>query len=165
MVTTDKVQGMQRKVVLVTVGVIALAVVAVKLFAPSYVTSDYPVVSAKHQMLHKDWICASRACGLLKQPNNQNVTSLRQSRELTRRQNLLTMRAVLSQYTLDTHRRPRSLDDLVIAGYLKHVPLDPMTGRKDTWLLKCSSDPASPGIVSISPGNPSAAIKGTAQCD
>jgi hypothetical protein len=31
MVTTDKVQGMQRKVVLVTVGVIALALVAVKL--------------------------------------------------------------------------------------------------------------------------------------
>ena len=129
MVTTDKVQGMQRKVVLVTVGVIALAVVAAKLFAPSY------------------------------------VTSLRQSRELTLRQNLLTIRAVLSQYALDTHRRPRSLDDLVIAGYLKHVPVDPMTGRKDTWLLKCSSDPASPGIVSISPGNPSAAIKGTAHCD
>jgi hypothetical protein len=56
MVTTDKVQGMQRKVVLVTVGVIALAVVAAKLFAPSY------------------------------------VTSLRQSRELIRRQNLLTIR-------------------------------------------------------------------------
>ena len=129
MVTTDKVQGMLRKVVLVTVGVIALALVAAKSFAPSY------------------------------------VTSLRQSRELTRRQNLLTMRAVLSQYTLDTHRRPRSLDHLVIAGYLKHVPLDPMTGRKDTWLLKCSGDPASPGIVSISPGNPSAAIKGTAHCD
>lgn len=53
MVTTDKVQGMQRKVVLVTVGVIALAVVAAKLFAPSY------------------------------------VTSLRQSRELTRRQTFL----------------------------------------------------------------------------
>jgi general secretion pathway protein G len=129
MVTTDKAQGMQRKVVLVTVGVIALAVVAAKLFAPSY------------------------------------VTSLRQSLELTRRQNLLTIRAVLSQYTLDTHRRPRSLDDLVISGYLKHVPLDPMTGRKDTWLLKCSSDPASPGIVSISPGNPPDAIKGTAHCD
>ena len=38
-------------------------------------TSDYPVVSAKHQMLRQDWICTSRLCGLLKQPDNQKATS------------------------------------------------------------------------------------------
>lgn len=37
-------------------------------------SSDYPVVSAKHQMLRKEWICASRACGLLKQPDNQKMS-------------------------------------------------------------------------------------------
>jgi len=127
----DKGQKMWKKAVLVTVAVIALALLAARLFVPTY------------------------------------VTSLRQSRELTLRQNILTMRRVLRQYTLDLQRRPHSLDDLVIAGYLKYVPvpLDPMTGRKDTWIVECSSDPAAPGIVSISPGKPSAAIKGTAHCD
>jgi general secretion pathway protein G len=93
------------------------------------------------------------------------VTSLRESRQLTLRQNLFTIRAELNQYTLDLHRRPHSLDDLVIAGYLKYVPLDPLTGRKDTWIVECSSDPAAPGIVNISSGSASATSKGTAHCD
>ena len=93
------------------------------------------------------------------------VTTLGESRELTLRSNLHTMRAVIDQYTLDLHRRPRSLDDLVNAGYLKFVPLDPMTGRRDTWVVGCSSNPATPGVESISAGDPSATLKATAHCD
>jgi general secretion pathway protein G len=93
------------------------------------------------------------------------VTSLRQSRELTIRQNLLTMRAVITQYTLDKHRRPRSLDDLVLSGYLKYVPADPMTGREDTWIVECSNDPAAPGIVGINLGYRPATSQGAAHCD
>jgi general secretion pathway protein G len=94
------------------------------------------------------------------------VTSLRQSRELTIRQDPIAMRAVINQYTLDKRRRPRSLDDLVLSGYLKHVPVDPMTGREDTWIVECSNNPAVPGIVGISFGYRSAATKqGTAHCD
>jgi hypothetical protein len=68
MVTTDKVQGMQRKVVLVTVGVIALAVVAAKLFAPSYVTSLRQTFKAV-VTFHSQWEtttsvaeCVANAC-------------------------------------------------------------------------------------------------------
>jgi hypothetical protein len=63
------------------------------------------------------------------------------------------MRAVIN-HTLDKHMRPRSLDDLVLSGYLKHVPVDPMTGREEAWIVECSNDPAAPAIVGINLGYP-----------
>jgi general secretion pathway protein G len=59
--------------------------------------------------------------------------SILRARESVLRQNLFTMRSVISQYTLDKQKAPQSLDDLVSAGYLKQLPTDPMTGRSDTW--------------------------------
>jgi general secretion pathway protein G len=61
------------------------------------------------------------------------VTSPQQSGERKIQQDLLTMLAIVGQYTLDKQKRPHSLDDLVVAGYLKEVPTDPTTRRKDTW--------------------------------
>jgi general secretion pathway protein G len=93
------------------------------------------------------------------------VTSPRQARERIIQADLLTMRAVISQYTLDKQRRLHSLDDLVVAGYLRDVPLDPTTRRKDTWIVKCSKDPASPGIVGIESAHSSTSNTGTPHCD
>ena len=81
------------------------------------------------------------------------VTSGRKSRDLVLQQDLFTMRAMVGQYTLDKHKRPQSLDDLVAAGYLKHLPTDPTTGRNDTWVLEWSDDPKTPGIVGILSGS------------
>jgi len=77
------------------------------------------------------------------------VTSPREARERILRQDLFTMNQILSQYTLDNHKHPQSLDDLVAAGYLKQMPTDPMTGRNDTWVLEWSDDPKTPGIIGI----------------
>jgi len=77
------------------------------------------------------------------------VTSSREARERVLQQDLFNMGQILSQYTLDNHKRPQSLDDLVAAGYLKQVPVDPMTGRNDTWILEWSDDPKTPGITGI----------------
>jgi len=81
------------------------------------------------------------------------------------RQDLVTMRAIISQYTLDKHKPPLSLDDLVAAGYLKEVPTDPMTGRKDTWVVMCSSDRSLHGIVGIDSGYGNADNKRTLRRD
>jgi general secretion pathway protein G len=59
------------------------------------------------------------------------------------------MNQILNQYTLDNHKHPLSLDDLVAAGYLKQMPTDPMAERNDTWVLEWSDDPKTPGIVGI----------------
>jgi competence protein ComGC len=60
---------------------------------------------------------------------------IRRPREAVLRQDLLTMRSLISQYALDKQSPQESIDDLVRAGYLKQPPVDPMTGRTDTWKL------------------------------
>lgn len=59
--------------------------------------------------------------------------SILRARESVLKQNLFTLRSVISQYTLDKQKAPQALDDLVTAGYLKQIPEDPTTGRNDTW--------------------------------
>src|SRR5216684_2118395 len=55
--------------------------------------------------------------------------SVTQSREAVLRQNLFTLRSLISQYTLDKQKAPQSLDDLIQGGYLKIIPKDPMTNE------------------------------------
>jgi general secretion pathway protein G len=93
------------------------------------------------------------------------VTSPRQARERVLRQDLRMMNAVITQYTLDKQLPPHSLDDLVVAGYLKKVPNDPMTGRKDTWVVRCSSNLSRRGIVGVDSGYENTSNKGTLRCD
>jgi general secretion pathway protein G len=92
------------------------------------------------------------------------VTSPGENRERVLRQDLFTMRAIISQYTLDKQQRPHSLDDLVTAGYLKEMPIDPMTGRKDTWVVKCSGDRSETGIVDIDSGYRKTTNEGNLHC-
>src|SRR4030081_1691328 len=55
--------------------------------------------------------------------------SIIRSREAVLRQDLFTLRSVISQYTLDKQKAPQSLDDIIQAGYLRQLPSDPMTGQ------------------------------------
>ncbi len=50
------------------------------------------------------------------------------------REDLHTLRDAIEQYTEDKEQAPQSLDDLVQAGYLKGMPVDPMTHTADTWV-------------------------------
>src|ERR1700739_1105532 len=58
--------------------------------------------------------------------------SIIQARESVLRSKLRQLRNVHSQYTLDKQKAPQSLDDLVQGGYLRQVPVDPMT-RLPNW--------------------------------
>jgi general secretion pathway protein G len=66
--------------------------------------------------------------------------SILRARESVLRQNLFTLRSVISQYTLDKQKAPKGLDDLISAGYLKQIPKDPMTGANDTWAVDEDTD-------------------------
>jgi hypothetical protein len=77
------------------------------------------------------------------------------AREAVLRQNLFTLRSVISQYTLDKRKAPQSLDDLVRAGYLKKIPIDPMTAAPE-WnpemsAINADSGPRIVGVHSSSP--------------
>ena len=67
-------------------------------------------------------------------------THVQHAREAVLKQNLFTLRSLISQYGLDKQKAPQSLDDLVQAGYLKQIPVDPITGQRDWQPVQCEED-------------------------
>ncbi len=92
--------------------------------------------------------------------------SVTRQREETLRQNLETLNKVIVQYTLDKKKAPKSLGDLVQAGYLKEIPED-ITGRNDTWETEEGDTIMAPeqtetGISGVHSGSNQVASDGTA---
>ena len=86
------------------------------------------------------------------------IASIRTAREAALRQDLHTMRDAIEQYTEDKQQAPQSLDDLVTAGYLKKMPMDPMTHSSDTWVTAQSDsytsiDQSQTGIDDVHSGS------------
>ena len=69
--------------------------------------------------------------------------SVQRAREATLKQDLQAMRQSIDNYTLDKQAAPQSLDELAQAGYLRKVPVDPMTGAAD-WVAQYDSVVLSP---------------------
>jgi general secretion pathway protein G len=96
---------------------------------------------------------------------NYNRTVI-QSRESVLRSNLSTLRSVISQYTLDKQKAPQSLDDLVQAGYLRQIPVDPMTKETNWEVVQedtlMAVDQQEPGIVDVHSASSGTASDGTA---
>ena len=65
---------------------------------------------------------------------------IRRAREAVLKEDLHTMRSAIDSYTVDKEKAPQGLEDLVQGGYLKSVPIDPMTSRTDTWIVGQSQD-------------------------
>ena len=66
------------------------------------------------------------------------VRTLQRAKEATLREDLHTMRTAIDSYTMDKEKAPDTLDDLVQAGYLKSIPMDPMTSSNETWITGMS---------------------------
>ena len=67
----------------------------------------------------------------------------RREREATLKLDLRVMRQAIDQYTLDRQQAPQSLQDLVNGHYLKEIPTDPFTLKKD-WVSYISDIVLSP---------------------
>ena len=65
--------------------------------------------------------------------SNTYRKSLKRSKEAASRQDLARMREAITNYTADEKRPPRSLQDLLDKHYLRVIPTDPLTGKKD-WV-------------------------------
>ena len=57
------------------------------------------------------------------------------ARDIALRQNLVTMRDALDKFRADHQRSPGSLAELVQSGYLREIPVDPITDRSDSWRI------------------------------
>ena len=94
---------------------------------------------------------------------NQSIV---RSREAVLRQDLFTLRSVISQYTLDKQKAPQSLDDIIQAGYLRQIPNDPITGQANWEVVQedvlLAVDQQDPGISDVHSASNSNASDGTA---
>jgi general secretion pathway protein G len=94
------------------------------------------------------------------------TTNIKHAREAVLKSDLHTLRTAIDSYTVDKQKAPQSLDDLVQAGYLKAMPVDPFTHRSDTWMpvqsdMLSTLDQTASGIDDVHSGSQETAIDGT----
>lgn len=94
------------------------------------------------------------------------INAVKHAREATLREDLFVMRQAIDSYTVDKEKAPQSLDDLVQSGYLKQMPIDPMTGSADTWMPDTSDtlmdiDQTAGGINNVHSGSQGIATDGS----
>jgi general secretion pathway protein G len=92
--------------------------------------------------------------------------SIVRAKESVLKNNLFTMRTVIDEYTYDKQKGPQSLQDLVSEGYLREVPVDPMTGSADSWKIimedaLTSVNQTEPGIFDVRSGSEQIGLDGT----
>ncbi len=96
---------------------------------------------------------------------NQVVLS---AREATLKDDLHQMRKMIDQYAADKGKLPQSLEEIVEQGYIREIPVDPMTGERD-WVLERGDDPNSPdgaqGVVNVRSNSGDTASDGTRYSD
>jgi|ERR1700733_6014432 general secretion pathway protein G len=86
------------------------------------------------------------------------VAAVKSAHEAVLKEDLHVMRNAIDSYTMDKQKAPQSLQDLVDAGYLKSIPVDPMTRTSDGWVVNQSDDMHSldqsePGIDDVHSGD------------
>jgi general secretion pathway protein G len=86
--------------------------------------------------------------------------------EAVLRTDLQVMRQAIDSYTADKEKAPTSLDDLVQAGYLRDIPVDPITHARDTWITSESDtltdiNETAGGIDNVHSGAQNLAADGT----
>ncbi|MEK6283304.1 MAG: prepilin-type N-terminal cleavage/methylation domain-containing protein [Acidobacteriota bacterium] len=86
------------------------------------------------------------------------------TREAVLRDDLYKMRSLLDQYAADKQKLPQSLEDLVSAGYMRQLPIDPMTNQPD-WTVLAGEDPNSTGgeqgVIDVHSASPDISSEGT----
>ena len=92
-------------------------------------------------------------------------TSVVRSKEAVLREDLWIMRDSINQHFTDKGHYPPDLNALVEAGYIKTVPVDPITNSADTWVTEdAESDDADPdapsGIKDVRSGASGSTVDG-----
>lgn len=90
---------------------------------------------------------------------------LENAKETILRQDLAVMRDAIDKYHGDRGRYPDSLEELASARYLRSVPVDPITGRADTWQAIAPADGSAGNLYDIRSGAPGQARDGSAYAD
>ena len=100
----------------------------------------------------------------------QYRNSVQRTREATLKKDLFEMRDLIDQYYADKGKYPTSLDTLVSEGYMRKVPVDPITQSAETWQTEpAEADPANPaaepGVYNVKSGATGTSLDGSAYAD
>ena len=100
----------------------------------------------------------------------QYRNSVQRTKEAILKKDLFEIRDVIDQYYADKGNYPSSLDTLVSDGYLRKIPVDPITNSTDTWeTVPAEADPANPsaepGVYNVKSGAPGTSLDGTPYVD
>jgi general secretion pathway protein G len=91
-------------------------------------------------------------------------TAIIQSKEAVLREDLFQFRDRVDQYYADKGRYPESLETLTEQGYLRRIPVDPMTGSADWEVVPAEPDPDDPdasGIYDVKSTSTATSTNGT----
>jgi len=106
-------------------------------------------------------------------------SSPQRAREAALKEDLFAMRSVIDQYHGDKGNYPPDLQTLVSDGYLRKIPVDPMTKSAETWVIQLEEPteadssappsssspdpaaPATPGIIDVHSGSTGKGLDGT----
>ena len=96
--------------------------------------------------------------------------SVLRARESVLRQNLMSMRLVIDEYTYDKQKAPQQLEDLVREGYLRQMPMDPVAGNSTSWKVimedaSASASQSEPGIFDVRSSSEKTSLEGTPYSD
>ncbi len=100
----------------------------------------------------------------------QYRNSVRRAQEATLMTNLFHMRDAIDQYYADKGKYPSTLDALVSDGYLRKLPVDPITRAADSWTtVPAEADPGNPGgepgVYNVKSGATGTSMEGNAYAD
>jgi general secretion pathway protein G len=87
--------------------------------------------------------------------------ALVRTRESLLESQLYAIRTTGHEYIFDKQKAPRTLQDLVNEGYLRAVPVDPMTGSSQSWRMA----PRAPGMWDVHSGSDRKSLEGTRYSD
>jgi general secretion pathway protein G len=88
------------------------------------------------------------------------------AREAVLKTDLFDLRDAIDQYYADKGMYPTTLDALVTDGYIRKIPVDPITNAADTWqTVPSEPDPNNPtasvGVYDVKSGSDQTALDGT----
>lgn len=100
----------------------------------------------------------------------QYNSTVQRGREAVLAENLYRMRDAIDQFHVDKGKYPADISELVSAGYLRSIPLDPMTNSAESWqLIPAEPDPSNPtadiGIYDIKSGSEAVGLDGRKYAD
>jgi general secretion pathway protein G len=91
--------------------------------------------------------------------------SLDRSKEAVLKEDLFQMRDAIGKYYGDKGKYPETLESLVSEKYLRSVPVDPITDKKDSWVPVAPTDAGVTGVVDVKSGADGKTADGTPYAD